>query len=53
LETEISQTSLEWSKEENVQGDMRGRWKYCDRSTVREIVLFLVLLVKKWMLTIH
>jgi len=53
LETEISQKLLEWSKEENGQGDMRGRRKCCDRSTVREIVLFLALLVTKRNQTLH
>lgn len=49
----MSEILLEWSKEENGQGDVRGRWKYCDRSTVTEIVLFLALLVKKRIQTLH
>jgi len=55
LENEISEIRvlLEWSNEENGQGDMRGRRKYCNRSTVREIVLFLALLVKKRIRTLH
>ena len=53
LETEISQTLSEWPKEGNGQGDVRGRWKYCDRATVREVVLFLALLVKKRIQTFH
>jgi hypothetical protein len=42
LETHISQTLLEWSNDENGHGNMKS-----DRSTVRESVFFLALLVTK------